>query len=240
MYPQTACQRDVGDSIVPLGDPGEQLIANVILSIIACQLHSDAAARPFVFQAHAIALQLAEKSLSYRPPHPSKFARLVCQIAGETESILYSVIDDILVVPTIGPGAIVRAQPSETAALLSLEIVRYGLRLRTRKIAALLEPLTKGMSADRLSKVAQDVLTQSLHRELPAAEPLVRASENFTLAHNLIGRRNYPLAVLALDGAASALELYSKDTSLKDHPPIVQSMRRQITLMIGQIKQRAA
>ena len=109
MYPQTACQRDVGDSIVPLGDPGEQLIANVILSIIACQLHSDAAARPFVFQAHAIALQLAEKSLSYRPPHPSKFARLVCQIAGETESILYSVIDDILVVPTIGPGAIVRA-----------------------------------------------------------------------------------------------------------------------------------
>jgi hypothetical protein len=96
------------------------------------------------------------------------------------------------------------------------------------------------MSADRLSKVAQDVLTQSLHRELPPAEPLVRASENFTLAHNLIGRRNYPLAVLALDGAASALELYSKDTSLKDHPPIVQSMRRQITLMIDQIKQRAA
>ena len=104
MYPQTACQRDVGNSIVPLGDSGEQLIANVILSIIACQLHSDAAARPFVFQAHAIALQLAEKSLSYRPPHPSKFARLVCQITGETESILYSVIDDILVYRRLGPG----------------------------------------------------------------------------------------------------------------------------------------
>jgi hypothetical protein len=75
-------------------DPGEQLIANVLLSIIACQLHSDTAARPFVFQAHAIALELAEKSLSYRPP--SKFARLVFQIAGETESILYAEHESLL------------------------------------------------------------------------------------------------------------------------------------------------
>ena len=148
-------------------------------------------------------------------------------------------IDDILVVPMITPGQIVQGQPMRPAALLKLEMVRYKLRLRTVKIAALLEPLTKGVSADRLSNVAQDVLTQTLHHELPPAEPLIRASENFTLAHNLIGRKNYPLASLALNGADNALELYAKTTSLKDHPPIVQSMRRQISLMINQIKHRA-
>ena len=125
MYPQLACPRSVGDSIVPVGDPGEQLIANVILSGVVCQLNSEASARPFILQAHALALELAGRSPTYRPPHPSKFARLICQIAGETESILYSVIEDILVVPTITLEPILRAQPRETGVLLSLEIVRY-------------------------------------------------------------------------------------------------------------------
>ena len=103
-----------------------------------------------------------------------------------------------------------------------------------------MEPLTKDAATDQVVNVAEDVLKQCLHRELPPAEPLVRANENFTLAHNLIGKRNYPLAVLALNGAANMLELYANDKPLKDHPPMVQSMTRQISLMIDQIKQRAA
>jgi hypothetical protein len=242
MYPQTAYPlrtTEISDVVVPRGDPGEQLIANVILSVVACHLHSNAAAKPFILQAHALALELADRSPTYRPAHPSRFARVVCQIDGETESILYSVIDNILVVPMITPGSVVQGQSIQPAAILRLEMARYKLRLRTQKIAALLEPLTKGVSADRLSDVAQHVLTQTLRRELPPVEPLVRASENFTLAHNLIGRKNYPLAILALDGAANALELYANNTPLKDHAPIVQSMRRQITLMSSQIRHRA-
>jgi hypothetical protein len=237
MYPATVPPlrtSEIGDVVVPSGDPGEQLIANVILSVVACQLRSDAAAEPFILRAHALALQLANRSLTYRPPRPSKFARLVCQIAGDTESVLYSVIDDILVVPMVTPAAIVRGQPAVQP------VVRYMLRLRTQKIAAVLEPLTKGAPRDQLSDVAQHVLTQSLRHQLPPAEPLVRASENFTLAHNLIGKRNYPLAALALNGAANALELYAKKTPIRDHSQIVQSMRRQIALMIDQIKHSAA
>jgi hypothetical protein len=119
-------------------------------------------------------------------------------------------------------------------------MVRYVLRLRTGNIAAALEPLTKGASSGELSDVAQQVLTQSLRHELPPAEPLARANESFTLAHNLIGMRNYPLAALALTGAANELELYANNTSIKDHSLIIQSMRRQITLMLNQIKHRAA
>jgi hypothetical protein len=121
------------------------------------------------------------------------------------------VINDILVVPMITPTEIVQCQPAaQPATLVKLEIVRYLLRLRTKKIAAVLEPLAKGTSADRLSEVVEHILTQSLRHEFPPAEPLVRANENFTLARNLIGKRNYPLATLALDGAANALELYAK------------------------------
>ena len=231
----------IGDIVVPAGDPGEQLIANVILSVVACQLHSDAATKPFIIQAHALALQLASRCLTYRPPRPSKFARLAFEIAGQTEAVLYSVIDEILVVPTIMPTAIVRRQPTvQPANLLELEIVRYMLRLRTQKIAALLEPLTKGISRDQLSDAAEHILTRCLRHELPPAEPLDRASENFTLAHDLIGKRNYPLAALALNGAANALDAYAKTTSINGHSLIVQSMRSQITLMLDEIKHRAA
>ena len=244
MDPKTASPvrtSEIGPVVVPPGDPGEQLIANVILSVVACQLHSDAAAKPFILQAHALALQLADRSFTYCPPRPSKFARLLCQIGGETESILYPVIDDILVVPMVTPASIVRCQPiAQPATLLKLDMVHYVLRLRTQKIAAALEPLTKGTFSVELSDIAQHVLTQSLRHELPPAEPLVRANENFTLAHNLIGTRNYPLAALALTGAANELELYANNTSIKDHSLIVQSMRRQITLMLNQIEHRAA
>jgi hypothetical protein len=58
------------------------------------------------------------------------------------------VIDDILVVPMVTPAAIVRGQPAvQSASLLKLEMVRYMLRLRTQKIAAVLEPLTKAHPA---------------------------------------------------------------------------------------------
>jgi hypothetical protein len=244
MYPATVLPRrtsEIGNIVVPAGDPGEQLIANVILSVVACQLHSDAAARPFIIQAHALALQLASRCLTYRPRRPSKFARLAFEIAGRTEAVLYSVIDDILVVPTITPTAIVRRQPTlQPANLLELEIVRYMLCLRAQKIAALLESLAKGISRDQLSDVAERILTQCLRHALPPAEPLDRASENFTLAHDLIGKRNYPLAALALNGAGNALDVYAKTTSINDHSLIVQSMRSRITLMLDQIKHRAA
>jgi hypothetical protein len=37
-----------GDVIIPTGDPAEQLIANLILSVVVCRVHSEAAAQPFV------------------------------------------------------------------------------------------------------------------------------------------------------------------------------------------------
>jgi hypothetical protein len=243
LYPITISpfrKNELGNVVVPPGDPGEQLIANVILSVVACQLHSVAAAKPFILRAYALALQLADKSLVYRPPHPSKFVRLVCQIGEETESVLYSVIDDILVLPAVTPGVIARGQPTvQPATLLKLEMVRHMIRLRTRKMAAVLEPLTKCTSSDRLSDVAQHILTQSLRHELPPAEPLARANENFTLAHNFIGKRNYPLAALALNSAANALEQYEKNTPIRDHSQTVRSMKRQIALVIDRIKHRA-
>ena len=60
--------------------------------------------------------------------------------------------------PMVTPAAIVRGQPAvQPASLLKVEMVRYMLRLRTQKIAAVLEPLTKGASSDELSDVARPV-----------------------------------------------------------------------------------
>jgi hypothetical protein len=225
------------DVDVPTGEPAERLIANLILSVVACQLHSEQAARPFVTRAYELALSLSALLPVYRPRRPAKFARLMCEVDGEAESALYSVINDVLVVPAATPETIIRSRTLDRAKvkLLGLIPVRYVLRLRPRRIAEALEPLKKEISYDQLSKTAQEILMQCLKQELPHANPLEHASESFTLAHNLIGKKNYALAVLALADADSALALYSRTTPVNDHPPVTQSMRKQIAAMLQQM-----
>jgi hypothetical protein len=61
---------EIGNVIVPAGDRGEQLIANLILALIASELQSDATASEYVARAHALARDLAAQSLIYRPCNP--------------------------------------------------------------------------------------------------------------------------------------------------------------------------
>jgi hypothetical protein len=72
-----------GNTTIPAGDRGEQLIANLILSIIACHLHTVESARAHITQAHAIAEGLSRETLTHRPRRVSKLARLVARQTGK-------------------------------------------------------------------------------------------------------------------------------------------------------------
>lgn len=231
---------EIDDVIVPAGDPGERLIANLILSVIALDLRSDATARRHLAQAHALAIELADRSLVYRPPRPSEFARLTCERDGHAETILLPVINNILVYPAIAVEDV--AGPNDAGVpsvdVRGLEITRFMLRLRPRRIATILDSLGEATPTQQLTDVLRRILTACTRQELPVTEPVDRANDSFTLARNLLGKRNFPLATLALSDADRALEAYAQGASI-DHACAIQGMRDQVKKMLNDLKRTA-
>lgn len=229
----------VGDVLIPAGDPAEQIIANLILSVIVCQLHSDKAAQSFVTRAHELAKMLARESAVYQPAQPSQFARLTYEVNNRSDIILYSIIDGVLIVPTLQDGAIVRSQELIPGAirLVSLTSTRYVLRMKPRNVLAELAALD-GIMSERLYHSVDRILQKCLQQEVPTSEALDRAGESFALARGLIGKRSYSLAALALNDASAALDSYANACPISSHLPLTLSMRTQIAGVLDEIRQR--
>ena len=229
----------VGDVFIPAGDPAEQIIANLILSVVVCQLHSEKAAQSFVIRAHELADMLARNSAVYQPARPSRFARLTYEIDSKPDSILYSTIDDVLIVPMLANNAIVRSQQLVQGAirLVALTPTRYKLRMRPRMVSNELAALNE-IASERLYHSVDRILQKCLQQELPPSEPLDRAGESFTLARDLIGKRNYSLAALALNDASAALNSYATASPIPSHLPLTRAMRTQIAGMLDEIRRR--
>lgn len=231
---------EIDNVIVPAGDLGEQLIANLILSVIAFDLRSDATARRHLARAHALAIELAGRSLVYRPPRPSEFARLTCERDGYAETLLLPVINNILVYPAIAAEEVAGSDEADapTVNVKVLEIARFMLRLRPRRIATILESLEGATPSQQLTDVVRRILTSCTRQELPVTEPLDRANDSFTLARNLIGKRNFPLATLALSNAGRALDASAQSAPI-DHASAIQGMKDEVKKMLSDLKRTA-
>jgi len=166
---------------------------------------------------------------------------LTFEAEGKVETFLVSVINDAVVVPPFSSPLKVNRHRAPTAIkVVGIELVRFMLRLRTRKIVAALETLRTTMSQAALFQTAEYLLAECLRHEVRSAEPLDRASDCFMLANDLVGRKNYPLAALLLDNAATALDKYLNSTQVPGHFAIVHSMKGEIRSLLGKIAQTAA
>jgi hypothetical protein len=231
---------EIDNVIVPAGDRGEQLIAHLILSAIAFDLRSDATARRHLAQAHALAIELAGRSLIYRPPRPSEFARLTCERDGHAETILLPIINNVLVYPAIAVEEVAGHEDADAPVVnvTVLEITRFILRLRPRRIATILESLEDVTPSQQLTDVMRRILTACTRQQLPVTEPLDRANDSLTLARNLLGKRNFFLATLALRNADRALDASAQTASI-DHASAIQGMRDQVKKMLSDLKRTA-
>jgi hypothetical protein len=230
----------IGRTAIPPGDRGEQLIANLILSSIACQFDAVACARVYAAQARAIALALSDRNLTYRPPRPSRFLRLSCDLGGETESLLLSVIEGTLVAP------ILRATKDEsehilTEALIStvdLDIERVSLRLKLRRLAEVIEPLERMTSSEESAVVVRAILADHLRHKLTVAEPLDRAIDFLSLGRDLVGKGNFPLAAVSLEKAEAALNVPRTEMTTA-YALGVQAVKEQIGRTIHELRRSA-
>jgi Chromate resistance exported protein len=228
--------------IIPAGDPGEQLVANLILALMVCQLHTLPNAIAYIARAHELAVRLESQTLTYTPEHPSKFARIEFEQQGETETLLFSFINDVLVMPRVGPGDLAKFASTTGPAinLANLDVAQFMLRLQTRRLVIALETLKKTESAEEFTDVTRRILTKCLYQEIQSARPLGRADDCCSLASDLIGKRNFQMAALALKKADSELELYMRTTPPTEHSLTAQEMKEQIAAIVKKLQSGAA
>ena len=226
---------------VPVGDRAEQLIANLLLSIIAAQLKAKATASEYLVEAHSLAVNLSNETVTYRPLQPSKFAHLTFDMDGEIAALIFPIINDFLVIPSIrfdvkGDGA----EIPQMANLMGFDVIRVMLRIRTRKTLAILEELKNTASLEELVDRATNFLSECLYNEKPPADRLDRADDCLEVARDLIKKRNFPLASIALANVDLALDSFMKMPSMTDHLGVAQGMRDQVKLMMGQLRQSSS
>jgi hypothetical protein len=201
----------IANVVVPPGDPAEQLIANLALSVIAAEMNANAISRAYLTQAHGLAVSLEHQRFTYRPPHPSKFVRLIFAADGEIKPLLLPIINNILVVPVITCDDLeAHLERPDLIKIMGLEVTRFMLRIRTRKTLALLERLKNTAPLEQLADTAGNFLTKCLNNEISSAEPLDRTEDCLELARDLLRKRNFALASLALTNADLTLDLYMK------------------------------
>jgi hypothetical protein len=219
---------------IPAGDPGEQLVASLILSIIVCQMYTLPKAVPYIAKAYELAMRLESQTITYRPPSPSKFARMEFELRGTTEIVLFPLINNVLVMPTAGPADLPRIASTASVQmnLTSLNVAHFILRLQTRRLVAALSNLKTVESPEELVEAAHRLLAKCFYREIKSCEPIDRADDLFILSRAFIAKRSFEMAAIALKNADSELEVYLKSTSMREHLPRMQEMREQIAAMI--------
>jgi hypothetical protein len=231
----------MGKTAIPPGDQGEQLIANLILSSIAYQFDAVACARVYAGRAHAIALALSRGSLTYCPPRPSRFLRLTCDLGGETESLLLSVMKGELVAPIL---RVTRDQSDHilTEGLVNnavdLDIEQVSLRLRVRRLAEAIEPLERTLFPREAALVARSLIANNLRHKLASTEPLDRAIDFLSLGRDFVGKGNFPLAAVALEKAETALNVPMREMTAA-YVSGVQTVREQIARTSAELKRSA-
>jgi hypothetical protein len=239
MYQGIALQKaDIANVMVPAGDRGEQLIANLIWWNIALELHSDAVAKAYLAQAHFLALNIANQSVTYRPPRPSKFAQLTCEIGGTVGTLLLPIIDGTLILPKIESRArdVNRSMGTAVVSITRLEVVYYTLRFRVQRLLGALNSMINMDSGERLADMFRRILAECIRHEIPVQDTLTCANDYLTLARDLVGKGQLHLVGPTLRNAANALDAFMSSTERNDYQHITQTMKHQIQLILAEIR----
>jgi len=195
---------------IPPADAGHHLIANITLLSISCIFFDIDHARRLLLEATKIARRLKQYASVYRPATPHRAVQLSFSGPTGTQCVLMSFMGDVLILPQLDLGALPSrlhgsAHDSAIADLTQLEIAYFALRLRTTKLATMLEHAAHVTTVQDMSFVSHKILQDCLYHNIAPTNPLDRAIDYFTLATNFVRLGNLPLANLALHQADAAL-----------------------------------
>jgi hypothetical protein len=226
------------DSItIPTGDLGEQLVANLILSLIVCQPYAYATA--YIARAHELAVRLEGQTITYRPKPPSKFARMKFELQGTTEIVLLFFIDNVLVRPPVGPPELSRFA---TTPAMAGQFGRcaFCTSFANSKTVGRPPAFDDYRIFQRATEATSRIREKCFYREIIVEEPLDRADDCLSLSYALIAKCNFQTAAVSLKNADRELDTYMRSTRLREYPPRVQRMKEQIAAIIRELGSGAA
>jgi len=95
----------------------------------------------------------------------------------------------------------------ELINVVDLDIEQVSLRLRVWRLAEAIEPLESIPSARESALVVRSLVANNLRYKLASTEPLDRAIDFLSLGRDFVGKGNFPLAVVSLQKAETALDV---------------------------------
>jgi hypothetical protein len=226
---------------VPAGDPGEQLIANLLISLIACHLGSADLAASCIACAHSIAQSFPNQSSAYRPLSYIKVARLTGELEGRIETVLVPIMNNRVVAPISASAKLngAASPPSGSLRWTDVEVIYLNLCLRSRSLKKVIGKLIN-ISPGALVADVESILGNYLTSQVQVSDPLTCASDHFMLARSFIARGNFTLAELALKSAGLALDRHVRATPLTDHAKVVRAMKEQMAGIADELRLRAS
>jgi len=166
--------------------------------------------------------------------------RLVCHLGGETESLLLSVIEGILVAPTLGVTTSARDQilTGRPIDAVDFDIEQVRLRLSPRRLAEAIAPLDRMTSPEESSLVVRSIIMDNLRYKITSTEPLDRAIDFLSLARDFVRKGNFRLAAVSLRKSEAALSVPITGITAA-YARRVRTVKEQIARTIDELRRSA-
>jgi hypothetical protein len=201
----------LGSSTLPVGDPIEQFIANLMLSISALHANDVDAARKHLSQAHSIATSLERKAQTHRGVKKAKVIDLIFGENDDQDILMMPVVGECLIVPMFDMQRIVenmRSFPDEQSrnSLRTLEISYYNTRLRPARLKEHLHSIMNLEQHDITIPRIEALLSTCLVGKNRSVDYLDLSNDYLDLTRDFLLMENFPIAGLTLEQASRTVE----------------------------------
>ena len=195
------------------GDESEnEFVRDLLLCLIRCDLGAAGAARDELRKA-TVRIGSLPDLISPRPERLTKAVRLILEGAGQTRSLwlpfrtgeleLTSIsAEDYLKLFSVGDDKFFQA------SILALDIKYFRTKFRRSRLRSAADVVGKSEDLNAVRRCARKLLSHCLRQEMIDVDELALADDYLSLAKSFTGRRDLPLARLALSRADGSLRSY--------------------------------
>jgi hypothetical protein len=234
----------IGSSVIPAGDPAEQLMANLMLCILAYYSGVVDIGKKHLEYAHSIAAKLEKLGQTYRCSNIIKVVGITSGTDDESATLMLPIVGDHLVVPGISVQQLakrLKSIPDDTGtiSLQQLNIEYYRLRLRPARVRRSLAGILELEAADNLAMQTEELLTACLADRLINVEAIDLAYALLGLVYDFSAAGNFILAEMAVNQANRVIDEWADGDKERCEMQPFTNFKAQVQLLARELKTQA-
>jgi len=230
--------RDMADTLA--GDPGQRLVAHMVLALISCHLRMEAMVDLHISGALDLLDEQPDRLKTLRALHDMRLVRILTQSGEMSATLLLAMIGETVIAPiidfkTILPILRTHSGCSATIGVHDIEIDHVRVRLRTAWLKTALQDIMDiGFLETRADRIT-GVLNQCVRPSLKPAAPLDMAEAFFALARTFARQDNHAFAKLSLQKADLYIRLYADGADNEAHRALSESLTEKIGGLVDRL-----